>query len=60
MLWQYDDQDGRHIFTEEEILEIYYPHWKREMTRIGKVDQISERACIEDWVVVNWAWKVEE
>jgi hypothetical protein len=41
--------------TEGEILATYFEHWKKLMTERGKAHLISARACIEDWVVVNWA-----
>ena len=48
-----------HELSESEILVEYYSWWIGQMHRVGKADQISERACIEDWVIVHWAEKVE-
>lgn len=46
--------------TEDEIIERYYDWWVNEMYRVGKQDLISKENCIEDWVVSNWAWEVED
>lgn len=43
--------------TEEQILDTYYPFWSGELRKLGREDLISEKNCIEDWVVVNWAWE---
>jgi hypothetical protein len=46
-------------YTESEILDIYWDWWKEEgIKRWGKEHfeaNYSEKDCIEDWVVVNWA-----
>jgi hypothetical protein len=44
--------------SEDEILATYYPWWSEELRRIGREHLISPKNCIEDWVVVNWAWRV--
>lgn len=54
--WRYQDQGGEYRITDTEILAQYFPYWSAQMTRAGKADQISEAACIEDFVVVHWAW----
>lgn len=54
----YNDLDGEHKLTELEILKAYYPYWQRKMRKVDKQEQINPRACIEDWVVVHWAWEV--
>lgn len=54
-----------HVVTvsEEDIRRDYYPYWyKRMCDKFGKehVDTTySFQDCIDDWVVVNWAWEVE-
>ncbi len=45
--------------TEREILRQYYEYWRAGMVRIGKLDDITPENCIQDWVVVHWAWKGE-
>lgn len=47
--------------SELEILQDYQAYWEDKMIqKYGKDSNlISEENCIEDWVVVNWAWEVE-
>ena len=58
------DESGGYIVTvsEDDILRDYYPFWyKRMCNKFGKdqVDQkYSFKECLEDWILVNWAWKV--
>lgn len=42
-------------WSEAEILASYFPYWSAQMRKAGKAAQISEQACLEDWVVVHWA-----
>jgi hypothetical protein len=49
-----------HVWTEDQVLDLYYPWWSSEMSRIGKSDQISPEACLDDFVVVHWAWRVDK
>lgn len=58
--FKYQDLDGTHYLTEEDILAQYYPHWQQQMTKVGKADQISPEGCIEDFVAVHWAEEVTE
>jgi hypothetical protein len=44
--------------TEDEILAQYYEYWQGEMRKVGKADQISPEACLEDFVAVHWAYEV--
>lgn len=50
--------------SEEDIRRDYYPWWYDKMCKkYGKnhVDATySFEDCLEDWVVVNWAWEVNE
>jgi hypothetical protein len=59
----WDDPDLKPITvvkTEEQILREYLPYWTRRMEEIGKSHLISPEYCIDDWVVVNWAWEVKD
>ena len=47
------------IKTEKEILDSCWGYWSAKMKALGKEDMISEKACIEDWIVVNWAVQEE-
>ena len=59
-----EDPDINSVVTvsEEDIRRDYYPWWYDKMCKkYGKnhVDATySFEDCLEDWVVVNWAWEV--
>lgn len=62
----YDPDPSKQVvktLSEEEILKEYWDWWKAEgIKRWGKEHfeaTFSEKDCIEDWVVVNWAWPVD-
>lgn len=48
--------------SENDILVTYYPFWYDKMCeKYGKehVDATySFEDCLDDWIVVNWAWEV--
>ena len=50
--------------SEEEIRKEYYPLWYERMCKkFGKevVDRdYSFEDCLDDWIVVNWAWEVKD
>jgi hypothetical protein len=54
-----DGGDVEETLSEAMILHYYFPHWSEQMHKIGKDDMISEELCLEDWVVVHWAWETE-
>ena len=47
--------------SEQEILDIYWDWWKEEGIKRWGAEHFeanySEKDCIKDWVVVNWAWE---
>lgn len=64
-LWAYDEPDingeNRHVIkSEKEIFEEYSEYWSRKMIQMGKKDLISEPDCIDDWIILNWAYKVNK
>jgi hypothetical protein len=44
--------------TEDEILDTFWDYWVSQMQRVGKLPMVTEANCIEDYVVVHWAEKV--
>jgi hypothetical protein len=56
--WRFNDQDGTHTISEEQIVRTYYPWWRDRMIARGFFDEISPEHCIEDWAIVHWAWRV--
>ena len=57
------DETGGYVkvMSEDEILHEYWPHWYQKMcSKFGKdhVDKnYSFHDCLDDWIVVNWAWE---
>lgn len=57
--------DGSNVvdtLSEDDILKEYYEYWYSRMCKkFGKEhtdSNYSKLDCIDDWVVVNWAWLV--
>ncbi len=46
--------------TDEQVILEYFDYWSKRMILAGCVNHISLEACIEDWIVVNWAWEVTD
>ena len=49
--------------SEEDIRKIYYPYWLSMMCEKYGKEHVDKTYCFEDclndWIVVNWAWSVE-
>lgn len=67
--WNYvtwDDKGNDVVVTlsEDQIITQYYPHWYRMMCEKFDSEYVRknfiERDCIDDWVVLNWAWEKGE
>lgn len=60
--WHYLESpaDGKdaitHTITEAEILSIYWDYWVDQMLKVHKLPMITPQNCIDDFVVVHWAW----
>ena len=50
--------------SEQEILEEYWPYWYDKMCKKFAKEHVdatySFEDCLEDWVIINWAWLVVE
>jgi hypothetical protein len=50
--------------SEEDVRKDYYPHWYDAMCKKFGKDHVdanySFEDCLDDWVVVYWAWEIEE
>ena len=61
-----EDPDANSVVTksEDEILHEYWPHWYGMMCKkYGRehVDKnYSFHDCLDDWIVVNWAWESKD
>ncbi len=58
--YKYQDPSGEYIITREEILKQYYTWWCEQMRKVNKESEISEEACIQDFIIVHWAWEIKE
>ena len=59
----YPGEFGQHVqetFSEMQILKSYFEYWSMKMREVNKADQISIESCIDDWIVVNWAWETDQ
>ena len=55
------DIDGispiKQCLTEEEILDRYWEYWSKKGFERGEYTPlITFESCIDDWVVINWAY----
>ena len=61
---EYDEHGNTKVvrISEQDILKRYWKYWYAMMCKkFGKdvVDADFDKSdCIDDWVVVNWAWRV--
>lgn len=57
------DDSGGYVVTlsEKEILAQYWDYWYGKMCEKFGVEHVNENYsihdCIDDWVIVNWAWE---
>ena len=60
---EYEDTEPR-LITEQEIRAEYWPYWYERMCKkFGKQEvdtKFTFEDCLNDWVIVNWAWEVKE
>lgn len=49
--------------SESDIRRQYWPYWYERMCqRFGKLhvdNNYSFEDCLDDWIVVNWAWEIK-
>lgn len=58
-MFKYQDPSGEYTITEDGIINEYYEHWKLQMIKAKQEHLISRDNCIEDFVVVHWAWEID-
>jgi len=60
-IYLYNEQDEEFPVevSRETIIKEYWPFWeKRMIDKFGVGHElITEDNCIDDWVVVHWAWR---
>ena len=66
-LWQFNDIQDSITFDaitrcvdENAILAMYWDYWSERMKLRGYTDkEITKESCIDEWVIVNWAWEIK-
>ncbi len=54
-------QTVRETWSEDKILAYYYPTWRSKCLIAGVgVENLTEAACLDDWITVNWALETDE
>lgn len=66
-VYHYNDFDENHqpvvkTITDQQILYEYWNYWECKMVqKFGDGDErITHENCIDDWIVVNWAWESKQ
>ena len=60
------DETGGYIVTvsEDDIKRKYWPYWYNRMCAKYEQSYVDENYtfedCLEDWIVVNWAWESKQ
>lgn len=57
ILYKFYDLNGITIISDKRILESYYSYWSQRMIEADKAHLISEKNCIDDFCVINWAFE---
>jgi hypothetical protein len=59
----YPNSEGDPIYetlTEDQIIDYYWEYWSGQMRKVGRSeDMITRENCIEDFVIIHWAWEVD-
>ena len=67
----FDEEPIYETLTEQEIFEKYWPFWYNELYKEKHKNNpnviqlktlplaLQRQACIDEYIVVNWGWKVE-
>lgn len=51
---------GPRTLSEQQILDYYWNWWSTGMHNVNKPEElITPENCIDDWVVIHWAWEDE-
>ncbi|MCX6783271.1 MAG: hypothetical protein NTZ20_04795 [Candidatus Levybacteria bacterium] len=58
-LYNEQGEDNPLEITDEQIINDYYPYWESRMIKkFGEGHELITREnCIEDWIIINWAWE---
>jgi hypothetical protein len=54
-----NDEAVMQEITRDGILRTYWPWWSAQMLKVGRILMATEDCCVDDFVVVHWAERVE-
>lgn len=53
--------DRVEVVSEEDIRSSYWPYWCERLRKQGRLHPgLTFEDCLDDWVISNWAWEVNE
>jgi len=57
--YRYQDTEGEHRMSTNEIFEIYWPDWYSRMVKKHGPDSplVNWENCLSDWIIVHWAYE---
>jgi hypothetical protein len=58
--YRYDTPEGEQTITRSEVLARYMDHFAARLRRMGREAEITEAACVDDFIVTHWAWQIDE
>lgn len=56
-IWEYTDQNGTHVITDQEIIDEYFDNWSEKVRNAGRDQLATKDRCIEDWVLCHFAYE---
>lgn len=52
-----EGKEETRTLSEAQIIKQFFPWWSKRMREADKGHLINHQNCIDDWVVINWAWR---
>lgn len=59
----WDGPESQHptCWSVEQVMNHYWDYWSNAMKeRFGEDVHLTKGQCLEDWMIVNWAWRKDE
>ncbi len=59
--WNGCDDQHPTCWSVEQIIDHYWSYWSDAMKKkFGEGVELTQEQCLEDWIVVNWAWRRDD
>jgi hypothetical protein len=58
--WRYEDPSDIYEYTDDEIVSLYRERYEAKAKEINCNYKFNREQCIEEWVLVHWAWEVKD